>query len=95
MANKYFKPVLIASLLSFVFYVVLFHHLFVTFEVKGIISVKGSEKRHGSLQKTFKPTLKEKVLQNKHFMIAEEQKVICSEEYFPVFRQKIEEMLLG
>lgn len=62
MANKYFKPVLIASLLLFLFYVVLFHHLFVTFELKGIISVKGNKKRHGSVQKKFKPTLKEKVL---------------------------------
>ena len=68
MANKYFKPVLIASLLLFLFYVVLFHHLFVTFEVKGIISVKGNKKRHGgSVQKTFKPTLKEQVFQNKTF----------------------------
>ena len=49
MANKYFKPVLIASLLLFLFYVVLFHHLFVTFELKGIISVKGNKKRHGSV----------------------------------------------
>ena len=67
MANKYFKPVLRASLLLFLFYVVLFHHLFVTFEVKGIISVKENKKRQGSVKKPTKTTLKEKVIQNKTF----------------------------